>query len=235
MYYYTAAVRVTERIDMTQLDRIESLFHEARRSAFGISFLCFIGTGISLVGLSMLDPALGTVIPALIVVVLALFTMFFLLLSFRLFQPISEIIKMVNKLYADVMRDEMGIEPTGAGAETEKRQLKELTQQVKDLKKEISVIKNGNGHVSSAVEHNGFWMTLILKWLFFVAVVLGMTFIIPNALDVLFIIFGVVGLTIIALAHAHNRGRLKWPNCLRWLRRKESIGAPAKQPKGGKK
>lgn len=227
----TAAAQVTEIIKMNQLDRIEGLFHEARRSAFGISFLCFIGIGISLVGLSMLDPALGMVIPALIVVVLTMFTMFFLLMAFRLFQPIGEIVIMVEKLYADVMRDEMGEELVGAGAETEKTQLKEVTQQVKELKKEISALKKRQpkiatqqvedskkevsalkkGQPSSTREYDRFWPILILKWLFFVAVVLGVMSVIPNPLGVFFPVVGVVGLTIIALAYARNKGRLRWP------------------------
>ena len=93
-------------IEMTQIEQIEKLFFEARRSAFLISFLCFIGTGISLSALSTLDPALGIMIPALIVMVLVLFTLFFLLLAFRLFQPISEIVKMTNKLYDEIMEKE---------------------------------------------------------------------------------------------------------------------------------
>ena len=220
MYYCMAAAQTTEREPtMTPFDRIEDLFFGARRSAFLISLLCFIGTAISLTGLNALDPALGIVIPVIAIMVLTIFTLMFLLLSFRLFQPINEIVRMTNKLYDDVMRDEMGVE---LGTDVERKKLKDMTQQVKDLKKEITVlrkeqakdlkeisVKNGNGHVSSAGKHNWFWPVLILKWLLFVAVVLGMTFIIPNPLNVAFAIAGVVGLTIIALAHAHNKGRLK--------------------------
>lgn len=90
---------------MTQLEQIERLFFEARRSAFGISFLCFIGTAIGLNGLAMLDPALGIVIPALMVMLLVLFTLMFLLLAFRLFQPINEIVKMTDKLFDEIMKE----------------------------------------------------------------------------------------------------------------------------------
>lgn len=206
---------------MTQLEQIERLFFEARRSAFGISFLCFIGTAISLVGLSMLDPALGILIPALIVMVLVLFTLMFLLLAFRLFQPIGEIVIMVNKLYDGIMRDELGVEP--ARAETEKQpktkrrthgmskirkqQLEKLTQQVSDLTKEVAVLKKGQ--VSSAKERDWFWPRLILGWLFSIMLVLGITLIITNIFNSLFAVVGVVGITIIALAHAYNKGRLK--------------------------
>ena len=196
---------------MTQLDRIEPLFFEARRSAFMISFLCFIGTAISLVGLTMLDPALGIVIPALIVVVLTLFTLMFLLLSFRLFQPISEIIKMVNNLYGDIMRDELEEEPTGAGAETERRQLEEVSQQVKELTKEISVLKKGQP--SSAERRDLFWPTLILGWLSPILLVCGVLFMIPdlqNIVSISFAVFFVFGATVIALIRARSKGRLKW-------------------------
>lgn len=192
---------------MTQLDRIEELFFESRRSAFVVSFLCFIGTAISLVGLSMLDPALGIVIPVLIVVVLTLFTGMFLFLAFRLFQPINEIVIMINKLFTDIMVDELGAEPVGAAAETEKQPLEKLTQQVNDLTKELAVLKKE--HVSSAKERDWFWPRLILGWLFSIMLVLGITLIIPNIFNSLFAVAGVVGITIIALAHAYNKGRLK--------------------------
>ena len=203
-----------EITDMKQIDKIEEYFFQARRSAFIISFLCFIGTGISLTALTALDPALGIIIPILALIVITLFTLFFLLLAFRLFQPIREIVKMVDKLYTDVMRDEMDVEPVGA--ETEREKLAELTQQIRSLKKEIAVLKkeevsSEKEQVSSVREYDRFWPVLILKWLFFVAVVLAVMSVIPNPLGVFFPVVGVVGITIIALAHARNKGRLRWP------------------------
>ena len=205
---------------MTQIDRIEQLFFEARRSAFGISFLCFIGTAISLAGIAMLDPALGIVIPILAIVVLALFTLMFLLLAFRLFQPISEIVKMVNGLYNAIIVDDLGAEPTGAGADTERQALEEVTQQVKDLKKEISALKK-DYPVSSAGGRDLFWPTLIIEWMTGILLVCGVLFMIPalqNIFTIAFAVAWVVGITIIALIHAHNAGRLKWPSRLRWSR-----------------
>ena len=205
---------------MTQIDKIEQFFFEARRSAFLISLLCFIGTGISLNALTALDPTLGMVIPTLAIIVITLFTLFFLLLAFRLFQPIREIVKMVDKLYTDVMRDEMDVEL--AGAKTEKQQLEKLTQQVEELKKEISVLKEQvpsaeEKQVPSAEKRDRFWMMLILRWASVIVLICAVMFIIiPNALSVFLTIVGIIGITIIALAHARNKGCLKWPSRLRW-------------------
>lgn len=206
---------------MTQLEQIEQFFFEARRSAFLISLLCFIGTGISLNALNALDPTLGMVIPALAFMVLALFTLFFLLLAFRVFQPIRELVKMVDKLYTDVMRDEMDVEL--AGAETEKQQLVKLTQQVEELKKEISALKKQvpsaeEKQVPSAEKRDRFWMMLILKWASVIVLICAVMFIIiPNALSVFLTVVGIIGITIIAFAHARNKGRLKWPRRPKWL------------------
>jgi len=210
MYYSTGVVQDMVN-DMTQIEQIEKLFFEARRSAFLVSFLCFIGTGISLSALSTLDPALGIVIPALNVMVLVLFTLFFLLLTFRLFQPMNEIVMMVNNLYNAIIVDEE-LEPVGAGAETEKGYL-ELAQQVKKLTKEIAVLKDSL--VSSTGEHDGFWAALAPKWLLSIALVLVVAYAILVLLNMFFIIVGMAGVTIIALAYAHNAGRLKWPSRLR--------------------
>jgi hypothetical protein len=210
-----------EITDMTDtLSNIEQFFFEARRSAFLISLLCFIGTGISLTALTALDPALGVIIPILALIVITLFTLFFLLLAFRLFQPIREIVKMVDKLYTDVMRDEMDVEL--AGAETEKQQLEKLTQQVEELKEEIIALKKQvpsaeEKQVPSVEKRDWFWPILILKWAVAIIFVLLLTFMVPDVFNVYFAVAGVVGLTIIALVYARNKGRLKWPRRPKWL------------------
>ncbi len=203
-----------EITDMKQIDKIEEYFFEARRSAFLISLLCFIGTGVSLTALNALDPALGIVIPILALIVIILFTLFFLLLAFRLFQPIREIVMMVDKLYTDIMKDEE-LEPVGA--ETEREKLAELTQQIRSLKKEISVLKEQvpsveEKQVPSAEKRDWFWMMLILRWASVIVLICAVMFIIiPNALSVFLTVVGIIGITIIALAHARNKGRLKRP------------------------
>ena len=206
MCYCMAAAQTTEREQkMTPFDRIEDLFFAARRSAFLIALLCFIGTAIGLTGLNALDPALGIVIPVIAIMVLTIFTLMFLLLSFRLFQPINEIVRMTNKLYNDVMRDEMGVE---LGTDAERKKLKEMTQQVKDLKKEITVLKKGQ--VSSAKEQDRFWRNLTLKYAMVEAGLCVVVFIATYPLDVIFAVIGAVGVTAIALIYAHYKGRLKW-------------------------
>ena len=219
----TEAAQVMEREVMTIIDRIEQLFFEARRSAFGISFLCFIGTAISLAGIAMLDSELGIIIPILALIVLALFTLMFLLLAFRLFQPINEIVKMVNGLYEAVMVDELGEEPTGAGADTEKKVLAEMTQQIGKLKKEISVLKKTKqkapaetedkvkdaGEAVPVEEQDNFWRNLTVKYAIAGAFVSVVVFVAPDPLDLIFAVAGAVGLTAIALVYAHYEGRLK--------------------------
>ena len=203
-----------EITDMKQIDKIEEYFFQARRSAFIISFLCFIGTGISLTALTALDPALGIIIPILALIVITLFTLFFLLLAFRLFQPIGEIVKMVNTLYDDIMKDEE-LEPVGAGAETERKKLAELTQQIRSLKKEVSVLKK---QVPSVEKRDWFWMMLILRWASVIVLICAVMFIIiPNVLSVFLTVVGIIGITIIALVYARNKGRLKWPRRPKWL------------------
>lgn len=199
---------------MTQLEQIEQFFFEARRSAFLISLLCFIGIGLSLTALSTLDPTPAIMKPALFVMVLTLFTLFFLLLAFRVFQPIRELVMMVDKLYTNIMKDEE-LEPVGAGAETERKKLAELTQQIRSLKKEISALKE---QVPSAEKRDRFWPILILKWASVIVLICAVMFIIiPNALNVFLTVVGIIGITIIALAHARNKGRLKWPRRPKWL------------------
>jgi len=169
--------------------------------------LCFIGTGISLSALAALDPEPAIMKPALFVMVLTLFTLMFLLLAFRLFQPINEIVKMVNGLYNEIMVDEE-LEPAGAGTKTERQQLGKLTQQVKELKEEITVLKKKK--VSSIKERDWFWKILILKWASVIVLIcLVMFIIIPNQLSVFLTVVGIIGITIIALAHARNKNRLK--------------------------
>lgn len=213
---------------MTTIDRIEQLFFEARRSAFGISFLCFIGAAISLAGLAMLDPELGIIIPILALLVLALFTLMFLLLAFRLFQPISEIVKMVNRLYQDVMID-VELEPQGAGPDIERKALAEMTKQVRGLKKEIAVLKKTRQkapakkkdqvkeakEVAPAKEQDKFWRYLIAKYAMFGALLCVIVFITLDSLKLIVAVAGFVGITAIALIHVHYEDRLKWPNRLR--------------------
>lgn len=213
---------------MTTIDRIEQLFFEARRSAFGISFLCFIGTAISLAGLAMLDPELGIIIPILALLVLALFTLMFLLLAFRLFQPISEIVKMVNSLYQDVMADEE-LEPKGAGPDTESKALEEMTKQIRGLKKEVADLKKTRqkapakkkvkvkeaGEVAPAKEQDKFWRYLIAKYAMFGILLCVIVFLTLDPLKLIVAVAGFVGITAIALIHAHYEGRLKWPDRLR--------------------
>lgn len=220
---------------MTQLDKIEEYFFQARRSAFIISFLCFIGIGISLSALATMDLELAIMKPALFIMVLTLFTLFFLLLAFRLFQPIGEIVKMVNTLYDDIMKDEE-LEPVGAGAETEREKLAELTQQIGSLKKEISVLKKQvpsaeEKQVPSAEKRDRFWPTLILEWLSGVVLVCGVLFMIPdlqNMVNISLAMAFVVIISIIALVRARNEGRLKWLSRLRWPRRPKWLGGDAK-------
>ena len=207
---------------MTQIEQIEQFFFEARRSAFLISLLCFIGTGISLTALTALDPALGIIIPILALIVITLFTLFFLLLAFRVFQPIRELVKMVDKLYTDVMTDEE-LEPVGA--ETEREKLAELTQQIGSLKKEISVLKEQvpsaeEKQVPSVEKRDWFWPTLILEWLSGVVLVCGVLFMIPdlqNMVNISLAMAFVVIISIIALVRVRNKGRLKWPRRPKWL------------------
>lgn len=213
---------------MTTIDRIEQLFFEARRSAFGISFLCFIGAAISLAGLAMLDPELGIIIPILALLVLALFTLMFLLLAFRLFQPISEIVKMVNRLYQDVMID-VELEPQGAGPDIERKALAEMTKQVRGLKKEIAVLKKTRQkapakkkdqvkeakEVAPAKEQDKFWRYLIAKYAMFGALLCVIVFITLDSLKLIVAVAGFAGITAIALIHVHYEDRLKWPNRLR--------------------
>lgn len=195
---------------MTQLEKIGYLFSEARRSAFIVSFLCFIGTGISLAALTTLDPMLGIVIPILALTVIFIFALLFLILVYRLFQPISEIVKMVDKLYDAVMEEELEIEPKKSDTKAEKKQLEKVTQQVEELTKEISALKEKK-QASPAKELDNFWRNLTIKYSFFGAIVCVITYLASYPLNLIFAAAGAFGLTAIAILHAHYKGRLRWP------------------------
>ena len=198
---------------------LERFFYEARRNAFLVSFFYFIGAVAGLGALTMLDPELGVVIPILGGVWTVALTAVFLLLIHRMHQPLAQIIEVTNEFFAGIMRDEE-LEPVGAGPEAEKRLL-EVTQEVEEMKKEISRLREG-GSVPSVVPSqyssiDWFWPILILEWAAAIILVLLLTFMIPDVFNVYFAVAGVVGLTIIALSHAHIKNRLKWPRRLKWL------------------
>lgn len=183
---------------------LESLFLEARRNVFVISFFYFIGGIAGLGVLTVLDPELGIIILVLGCVWMISITVVFLLLIRRIHQPLAEIKEITNEFFAGIMEDEE-LEPTGTGPEAEKQS---MTQHLKEMRKEISILREKEQTPAvvlprfPSIRWFDWRVVLVLKWVTCIVFILGLAFTIPDVFNVYFAVAGVVGVTVIALAYA---------------------------------
>ena len=102
----TVLERDTEIEKMTvNHQQLERFFYEARRNAFLVSFFYFIGSVAGLGALTMLDPELGIIIPILGGVWIIALTIIFLYLTRMLFQLTEKVTKMMDTLFAEIMKE----------------------------------------------------------------------------------------------------------------------------------